>query len=42
MMDLIIFAVGFLVTMSVVYGVFSQVPFEIAPPEEAGERVNGE
>jgi hypothetical protein len=33
-MDLIIFCVGFLVTMTVIYGVFSQVPFEIAPPEE--------
>jgi hypothetical protein len=33
-MDLIIFAVGFLVTMTVIYGVFSQVPLEISPPED--------
>ncbi|MDH3493896.1 MAG: hypothetical protein OEM82_10120 [Acidobacteriota bacterium] len=33
-MDLTIFIVGFVVTMSVIYGIFSQVPLEMAPPEE--------
>ncbi len=33
-MDLIIFAVGFFVSMTVIYGIFSQVPFEISPREE--------
>jgi hypothetical protein len=32
-MDIIIFVVGFLVSMTVVYGIFAQVPGEIAPPE---------
>jgi hypothetical protein len=43
-MDLIIFAVGFLVSMTVIYGIFSQVPLEISPPEdinyEAGTEIN--
>lgn len=32
-MDLTIFIIGFLVTMTVVYGIFSQVPSEMSPPE---------
>ncbi len=35
MMDMIIFAVGFLVAMTVVYGIFSQVPLEIAKADPA-------
>lgn len=34
MIDFIIFAVGFLVSMTVVYGIFSQVPMEIHPHED--------
>ncbi len=32
-MDFYIFAVGFLVSMSVIYGIFSQVPMELAKSE---------
>ena len=37
MTDLIIFFVGFFVTMTVVYGIFSQVPLEIRPNEAPTE-----
>ena len=33
-MELVIFFVGLLVSMTVVYGIFSQVPMEIAAAEE--------
>lgn len=39
-MDFIIFAVGFLVCMTVVYGIFSQVPLEIHPDEEVRIPIN--
>ena len=32
-MDLVIFIVGFLVTMSVIYGIFAQVPLQISEVE---------
>lgn len=34
-MDLLIFAVGFVVTMSAVYGVFAQVPKQMVLKEES-------
>ncbi len=36
----IIFAVGFLVSMTVVYGIFSQVPLEINPDEKVNIRAS--
>ena len=34
-MDLVIFAVGFVVTMSAVYGVFAQVPKQMVLKEDS-------
>ena len=40
-MDLTIFIIGFIVTMTVVYGIFSQVPGEMSPPEVVVEKTSG-
>lgn len=40
-MDLIIFIIGFLVTMTVIYGIFSQVPGEMSPPEDISFTADG-
>jgi hypothetical protein len=43
MMDLIVFGVGFMVSMLVVYGIFSKVPLEMGEARQFREvRVNDE
>ncbi len=41
-MDLIIFFVGFLVSMSVLYGIFAQVPLGMVEESEAPEKAKSQ